>query len=825
MRTSALVERLILQGTTPMERLPQDIRFGIRSLWKSPRFTVAAVLTLTLGIGVNTAMFSVIRSVLMRTWPFPNPDRLLVVSQRQADGNGNLFSTRDFLDWKEQGGLLAGMGAHVSWQFNISSPGEPPQRIPGGVVSHDFFPVLGLQPMLGRLFSAQEDQSGAGQFVVLSYVFWKSRFAADPRIVGKPVRIDGVPYTVVGVMPAGFNGFDGRELLWTLLQLRRDSGVGSSPNFHWLSGIIRLPAGVDLKQARSELDTVAARLHRENPGSDAGFGVFLETLNDALSGGVRPALLMLMGCVGFVLLIACANVANLLLARGAARRREMAMRTALGASPSRIVRQLLTESVLLAGAGGAAGIALAFLLLRAMLALHPPQVPHIDQTTIDGVVLAWSVAISVAVGILFGLAPAIEAVRIRVNDGLREQAGSGTRGFGRQRSILVIAETALSCMLLIATGLALRSLWSLRNVDPGFVPGNLLTFRIAAPSQLDATGLPDFYRQMVEHIRAIPGVESATVARDFPLSGTDPSTPILTEGKMPPPVQGEIVTRYRAVGDDYFRTLQIPLLQGRAFDERDTGGSPGVAVVSESLARKYWPGENPVGKRLKPNIAGGSWCVVVGVAADVRHWGTDVAIEPTAYYPYSQVPESMRSLVEANMGIAIRSRVAENGLVHSIDAAVAAVNPNVPVYDVRTMDSMLSDSGSLRNFDLSLLGAFSLLALTLAAVGVYAVMAWSVSQRTREFGIRMALGAASRDVLRLILRHGAGLAVAGSAIGVVGALLLRKIAAGFLYGLSANDPLVLGAVPLVMVLVIVLACWAPARRATKIDPVKALRYE
>ena len=808
-----------------MEKLLQDIRYGGRAILKSPRFAVAAVLTLALGIGANTAMFSVIRSVLMRSWPFPDPGRLLMVSQRQANGNGNLFSTQDFLDWKQQGGLLAHMGAHVSWQFNISSPGEPPQRISGGVVSYDFLPVLGAQPLLGHFFSPQQDQPGAGQFVMLSYAFWKNRFGADPHIVGKPIQIDGVPYTAIGVMPAGFNGFDGRELLWTLLQLRRDSGTGSSPNLHWLGACIRLPDGVSLKQVRGELDAVANRLHREDPSRDVGFGVFLQTLNDAITGDVRPALLMLMGCVGFVLLIACVNVANLLLARGAARQREMAVRTALGASPARIVRQLLTESLLLAGSGGAVGIAIAFLLLRGMLALHPSEVPGIEQTGIDGTVLAYSVLVSMVVGIVFGLAPAIEAARININDGLRERVTSTGHGFGRQRSILVIAETALSCMLLIATGLALRSLWSLRNVELGFVPRNVLTFRIGAPSQFDAQGLPGFYRQMVEHVRAAPGVESAAVARDLPLSGTDPSTPILTESKTPAPVQGEIVTRYRAVGDDYFHTLQIPLLQGRGFDERDTASSPAVAIVSESLARKYWPGESAVGKRLKPNIAGSSWCVVVGVATDVRHWGADVAIEPTAYYPYAQVPESMRSLLEANMGIAVRSDLAQSELLHSIDAAVAAVNQNVPVYDVKTMDSMLSDSGSLRNFDFSLLGAFSLLALSLAAVGVYAVMAFSVAQRTREIGIRIALGAHSRDVLRLILRQGARLAMTGSMIGVVCAFFLRRIMASFLFGLSANDPLVLSFVPCIMVLIILLACWLPARRATKIDPMVALRYE
>jgi putative ABC transport system permease protein len=808
-----------------MEKLLQDIRYGTRSLIKSPGFTAAAVLTLALGMGANTAMFSVIQSVLLKPWPFRESGRLLYVSQRQADGNGNLFSTQDFLDWKQQGGLLARMGAHVSWQFNLSSIGAPPERVSGGQVSYDLLPVLGIQPMLGRFFSAAEDVAGSGNFVMLSSVLWKGRYGADPHIVGKSIQLDGAPHTVVGVMPAGFHGFDDKDLLWTPLRLRRDNGIGSSANFHWLGAFIRLPDGVSLKQARSELNAVATRLHQEDPSGDVGFGVDLQTLNDAFTSGVRPALLMLMGCVGLVLLIACANVANLLLARGAARFREMAVRTALGASPLRVIRQLLTESLILAAAGGVAGAAISFLLVRGMLAFHPPQVPRIEQTGIDGAVLGYSLLASVVVGILFGLAPAIDAARVDINDGLREHSGSTSRGFGRHRSLLVIGETALACMLLICAGLALESLWSLSNVELGFVPKNVLTFRIAAPAQLTGPRISEFYHQVVERIRAVPGVQSAAIARDFPLAGTDPSMPILTDGKTPDPVQGEIVTRYRTVSDDYFRTLEVPLLQGRAFEDRDTASSPAVAIVSESLARKYWPGESPVGKRLKPNFTGSSWCVVVGVVADVRHWGADAAIEPTAYYPFTQIPDSMRSLIEADMGIALRSSLAQSDLLRSIKAATAAVNQNVPVYDVKTVDSMLADSGSLRNFDLSLLGAFSLLALSLAAVGVYAVMAYSVSQRTREIGIRIALGAHSHDVLRLILRQGARLAIAGSVIGVAGAFLLRKIMASLLYGLSANDPLILSIVPCIMVFVLLLACWLPARRAAKIDPIVALRYE
>jgi putative ABC transport system permease protein len=556
-----------------------------------------------------------------------------------------------------------------------------------------------------------------------------------------------------------------------------------------------------------------------------GFGVYLQTFDDAFTSGARPALLMLMGCVGFVLLIACSNVANLLLARGTARRREMALRTALGASPSRVVRQLLTESVLLASVGGALGIAVAFLALRAMLAIHPPAVPRIENVSIDVGVLAYSLLISIAVGLLFGMAPAIEAARIDVNDGLRERGSAAGQGFGGHRSLLVISETALACILLIGTGLALKSLWSLRSVELGFVPGNVLTFRIAAPSRFTGQRISQFYQQVAERIQAVPGVQSASVARDFPMGGTDPSMPIAVEGKNPVPVQGEIVTRYRAIGEDYFRTLQIPMLQGRSFSQGDTANTPAVAIVSESLARKYWPGENPIGKRLKPDFKGSFWCTVVGVAGDVRHWAADVDIEPTAYYPYTQIPDTILPLLEANMGIATRSSLSESALLPSIRAAVADVDKNVPVYEVETMDLKVADSQSLRRFDLWLLGMFSGLALGLAAIGVYAVMAYSVSQRTREIGIRIAMGARSQQVLSLILLQGARLALAGVIAGVFASLLLTHMMASLLYGLGAADPLIFLMVPLPIVLVILLACYLPAHRATKVDPMVALRYE
>ena len=521
-----------------MENLLQDVRYGIKSLLKSRRFSLAAVLTLALGIGVNTAMFSVIHSVLLEPWPLKDPARVLVVLQRLASGNTNLFSTQDFLDWKQQHGLLAKMGAHVSWQFDMGSAESLPERISGGQVSYDMLPLLGVRPVLGRLFSEQEDVPGSGNFVELSYDLWKNRYKSDTSIAGKAIQLNGAPYTVVGVMPEGFDYFDSKELLWTPLQLRSDSGVTSSPNVHWLGALVRLPDGVSLQQARAELDGIAARVHRADGTADVGFGINLQTLDDAFTSDFRPALLMLMGCVGFVLLIACVNVANLLLARGASRRREMAVRKALGASRLRIVRQLLIESLLLAAVGGTLGVLLAFLALRGFLAIHPLSVPRIEQIGIDRGVLGFSLLVSVFVGILFGLAPAIEAARLDVNEGLRERESTGSRGFGRHRSVLVVVETALACVLLTATGLALESFWSLRGVELGFVPENVLTFRIAAPAHLATQEVTEFYQQVAERVRSIPGVQSATVARDLPMSGVDPSMPILVEGKNPPLVPG-----------------------------------------------------------------------------------------------------------------------------------------------------------------------------------------------------------------------------------------------------------------------------------------------
>jgi len=513
-----------------------------------------------------------------------------------------------------------------------------------------------------------------------------------------------------------------------------------------------------------------------------------------------------------------------LLARGTIRRREISIRTALGAARIRVIRQLLTESVLLSLAGGVLGLVLAWVAVKVLVAVHPSSIPSVNMIAIDATVLAYTAMLCGVVGILFGVAPALEGSRINVGDALKEGARGSSGGFGKNRMILVVTETALASILLIGAGLSLKSLRHAENVDPGFNPAGELTFRIASPTQFKGEQIPLFYQQVLEHVRALPGVQSAVLARNLPMSGTDPSMPIAIEGTPPPPSQLPVGTRFRAVGPDYFTSLQIRLLGGREFTEHDTSSAPKVAIVSESLANLFWPNENALGKRLKPDVTGGDWCTVVGVAADVRHWSADVQVEPTAYYPYTQVPEGFLSLLEGSMAIAVRSRNT-SGLLDSIRSAVADVDKNVPVYDVKSMDEMVADSGSLRRFDMWLIGAFAVLALTLAGLGIYGVMAYSVSQRTREIGIRVALGAQGWNVLRLIMGQGAKLAVAGVVVGIVGAIGMTRLMASLLFGVSPTDLSTFSVVPLIVLALILVGCYVPARRATKVDPMVALRYE
>ena len=802
--------------------LIQDIRFGLRAFLKSSGFAVVAVITLALGIGANTAMFTVVNSVLVRSLPFPDSSRVMVVWKTMSNGAPNAFSTPAFLEWREQGGPTGRMGAFSSVSYNLGGQGVP-ERVSGGRMNTDLLPVLRVQPKLGRTFTEEEDRTGAGHVVILSDALWKTRFESRRDIVGSSIILEGVPYTVVGVMPSGFHVLSDKELFWVPLQLESENAQASARNVHWLFAFARVSRGTE-KQVEAQLNGIATRLKKQDPTGEGSLGVTLQPIGDFLAGNVKPVLLLLMGAVACVLLIACSNVANLLLARGTIRRREISIRTAMGATRMRIVLQLLTESLLLSVVGGLLGIALAWGVLKVLLAVHPSSVPSVETISIDMTVLAFLGLLCGVVGILFGLAPAIESSRVDVNEALKDNSRGSSGGFGKHRVMLVVIETALASLLLIGAGLSLKSLWHAESIGPGFNPAGELTFRIAAPSTFSGERIPVFYQEVVERVRALPGVQSAVLARNLPMSGTDPSMSIAIEGAAPPPSQTPIVTRFRAVGPDYFRGLQIPLRSGREFSEHDSASSFKVAIVSESLAKLYWPGDSALGKRLKPQMPGGDWCTVVGVVADVRHWSADVDFEPTAYYPYTQVPASFLPLLEGSMSIAVRSGNTA-GLLGPIRAAVESVDKTVPVYDVKGMEQMVAESGSLRRFDMWLIGAFAGLALVLATSGIYSVMAYSVSQRTREIGIRIALGAPRPNVLRLIMGQGAMLALTGVALGLLGALPLTRLMESLLFGVSARDPGTFAAVPPIVLAAILAGCYIPARRATKLDPLEALRKD
>jgi len=806
-----------------MRNIFQDVRFSLRMLVRSPGFSIVAVLTLALGIGANTAIFSVIHSVLLRGLPYPNASRVMVVWKTMSNGTPNAFSTPAFLEWREQGELTGHMGAFSAAGKNLASK-DVPERIAGGRLNHDLLEVLGVQPIEGRWFQPQEDTPGAAPVVLLSRALWATRFGSKP-MVGQAIDLDGIPTTVVGVMPPGFHVLSDQELFWIPLQLESVNAQASARNVHWIFAFVRLPAGLGQKGAAAQLATIASRFQARDPHGEGAMGVTLQPMGDFISGNAKPALLMLMGAVAFVLLIACSNVANLLLARGTIRQREISIRTALGATRSRIVRLLLTESVLLSLSGGIIGLGLAWIALRLLLASHTTSIPSVENIGIDLPVLAYTAALCFLVGVLFGIAPAWEGSRANASEALKEGSRGSTAGFGKHRVVLVVTETALASILLIGAGLWLRSLWQTESISLGFNPRDVLTFRMSAPPEYSGARIPLFYQQVLDRVKALPGVQSAVLARNLPMSGIDPSLAISIEGTPPPPSEIPIVTRFRAIGPNYFRALEIPLLSGREFEDHDTATAPKVAIVSQSLAKLYWPHQNALGKRLKPEMPGGEWSMVVGVAADVRHWAADISdIEPTAYYTYTQVPASFLPLLEGSMSIAVRAKNSSS-LLSSIQSAVGDVDKTVPVYQVQAMNEMVADSGSLRRFDMWLIGSFAGLALVLAAVGIYGVMAYSVSHRTREIGIRIALGAPPATVLGLILSQGAKLAFAGVAVGLIGAFGLTRLMASLLYGVSPRDWATFSVVPWIVLAMILAGCYVPARRAAKLDPIQALREE
>jgi putative ABC transport system permease protein len=804
-----------------MRILLQDLRYALRMLLKGRGFTITTILTLALGIGVNSAIFSVINTVLLRPLPYPKQEQLMVLSEVNPKKNMDQVpvSPPDLADWKSQTRVLENMAAYRSGSsasFNLTSGAEP-ERIQGAFVSADLFHVLGVQPTRGRNFTADEEKAG-GNVVIISHGLWQRRFGSDPNVVGQPLTLNGVSYSIVGIMPPNFQFPIQPERVELWVPLRLPDEVEQDRMAHMLRVVGRLKPGATQEQAQSEMNTIARRLQQQYPTSNTDLGATVVPLLEQVVGNMRIALWVLLGAVGFVLLIACANVANLLLARATARRKEIALRTALGASRLRLVRQLLTESVLLSLLGGALGLVLATWGLRLLVAVSPNNIPRLQEVGLDGWVLGFTFLISLLTGIFFGLAPALQASKTDLTESLKE-GGKSSSGLhrSRMRDVLVVSEMALALVLLISAGLMMQSFVRLRQADPGFNPENILTMRVALPDSKypETYQSQAFYQQLLQRVSSLPGVQSADVVTGVPLSGQQTVLAFDIVGG-PTPRPGEVLTAdYRAISPGYFSTMGIPLIKGRLFTDRDRQDAPSVLIINETMARRYWPNEEPIGKRVN---VGPTPHEVVGVVGDVRQMGLDAGPNAEMYEPYLQAPWNSLTLV-------VRSKSDPQRLAAAVINEVRGVDKDQPVSNVKPMADIVAESVAQPRLYTMLLGIFASVALLLAAVGLFGVVAYSVTQRTHEIGIRQALGARPGDVLKLVVGKSMLLALLGVAIGSLVAFLTTRILATFLYGVSSLDPVTFVGGAVVLSAVALLASLIPARRAMKVSPVVALRYE
>ncbi|MFY9528852.1 MAG: ABC transporter permease [Candidatus Acidiferrales bacterium] len=806
-----------------MGELVQDLRYGFRVLRKSPGFAAAAVIVLALGIGANTAIFSVVNAVLLRPLPLQDPERLVVVwhvpPAKSFPGITRFsVSPANYLDWQRQNRVFEQLAAFQDPSLNLTGKAQP-EAVTVGTVTGEFFSVLRAGPILGHVFGSDEDQPGHNKVVVLSNAFWQSHFGSNTNALGQKLTLGDEIYTVIGVMPPKFR-FPPRAQLWIPLGWTdKERAVRGEHNYEVTA---RLKPGVALQQAQAEMDTISSRLHQQYPVDDAGWGAVVVPFREQLVGDVRPALLVLLGAVAFVLLIACANVANLTLAKIFGRQKEIAIRTVLGASRGRVLRQVLSESLLLSLAGGALGLVLAQWGVSAIVANFSDELPRFSEIGVDSGVLGFTLVISMLTGIIAGLAPAWRLTKTNLNEAMKQGLGKtdSDSGGNRMRSALVVSEVALSLVLLIGAGLMIRSLWMLRSVNPGFDPRNVLTMELAIPEAKYPKPYQQagFYKQVVERVRALPGVESAGTVSSLPLMGGS-TQPFLIEGQPVLPMADQPEVAVREISPGYLRSMRIPLLQGRELSDADTTEKPAVVLVSQSFAKRFWPHENPIGKRLTLTFSPERPREVVGVVGDVKQDGLDrVQPRETIYNATPQIPQTFMTLV-------VRTNSPPNSLVSAVTNAVHQVDPDEPVLDVQTMEDVVNDSLFQQRFSMLLLAAFAGLALLLAAVGIYSVLAYAVRRRVREIGIRMALGAQMSDVLRMIVAEGMRPVLIGVAIGLAGAVALGRVVASLIYGVKPSDPGTFAAVSALLAAVAFAASVVPAYRATRVDPMKALREE
>ncbi len=806
-----------------MDSLLRDLRFSVRSLLKRPTLTIIAIITLAIGIGANSAIFSVVNALLLKPLPFNELDRIVAIWEKQPSQGmeRNEVALANYLDWRSQNNSFEHIGLYRWWSTNLTGI-EPPERVQGFLVSANFFDVVGMKPAIGRGFAADEDQPGKDAVAILTHGLWQRRFASDPNITNKTIALNGVRRTIIGVLPPDLKFPPGAEVL---APLTITPELARNRTNHSYLAVGRLKNGVSLESAQVELGAIAQRLEQQYPESNTGRGIVVFPIVADTVRLYKTAVLVLMAAVGFVLLIVCANVANLMLARAAGRQKEMALRAALGASRWRLVRQLLTESLILALIGGSLGVLIAVWGVDLLRTFNPGDAakfaPGWDRLGVSLPVLGFNLALSVFSGFLFGLAPAWQISKTDLNEMLKEGGRQTSSGSHRLRGLLVISEVALSLMLLVSAGLLMRTFLVLLKTQPGFNPHNVMTMRLTLPvaKYKEETQRAFFYQELVQRVRSLPGVESAAAVNYLPLGGSNSSNSFLVEGIPDPPPGQEFVGRYRTCTPDYFRTMGISVMKGRTFTDQDKPGAPLVIIINEAMAQKYWPGADPLGKRVRFNgsLTEYPWMQVVGVVQDVKH-ELQTPVTADYYLPHAQD-------VWSSMVLVARTKVEPLLLAADMRQQVWTLDKDQPVFEVRTMEQVRSLSVSLYSFSSVSLGIFAVIALLLAAIGIYGVMSYAVMQRTQEIGIRMALGARAADVLKLVVRNGMSLALIGVVSGLAGALALTRLLQSLLFGVTPTDALTFAVVTFGLLLVALLACYIPARRATKVDPLVALRYE